>query len=165
MSIDLRMRILILAVVLLMACNSSYTPRPRGYFAIDFPERAYQVFDLPGFPYSFEYPVYAKVVRDSSFFGEATENPWWINIDFPQFGGKIHISYKAIGNNQLNKLVNDAFVMTNKHNLKAYSIEDSLMRNPAGVPGVYFKVGGDVATAHQCSEPSEVSSAVHTDAQ
>lgn len=149
MSIDLRMRVLLIGILLLMACNSSYTPRPRGYFAIDFPQRAYQVFDQPGFPYSFEYPVYAKVVRDTSFFGEATENPWWINIDFPQFGGKIHISYKAIGNHQLNKLVNDAFVMTNKHNLKAYSIEDSLMRNPAGVPGVYFKVGGDVATAHQ----------------
>ena len=70
---------------LLVACNSSYTPKPSGYYKIPFPEKKYQVFDRPDYPYSFEFPVYAKVVKDSTFFGEATENPWWINIDFPQW--------------------------------------------------------------------------------
>jgi gliding motility-associated lipoprotein GldD len=131
------------------ACNSDYTSKPKGYFKIDFPEKKYQSFDEPGYPYSFEYPVYAKVVKDSSFFGEATENPWWINIDFPQFSGKIHISYKSIGVNKFDKLVNDAYTMTNKHTSKAYSINDSLIQTPNEVRGIYFKVGGNVATANQ----------------
>jgi hypothetical protein len=59
--------------------------------------------------------VYAKVVKDSTFFGEKTENPWWINIDFPQFNGRIYVSYKTIGPNNFQKLVNDAFTLTNKH--------------------------------------------------
>ncbi|TDH24059.1 gliding motility lipoprotein GldD [Segetibacter sp. 3557_3] len=133
----------------LSSCNSDYTPKPKGYFKIPFPTKAYQQFNEPGYPYSFEYPVYAKVLKDSSFFNEATENPWWINIDFPQFNGKVHVSYKQIGTNQFDKLVNDAFTMTNKHNVKAYSIDDSLITTPNNVHGLFFKVGGNVATANQ----------------
>jgi gliding motility-associated lipoprotein GldD len=136
-------------VIFFSACNSDYTVKPKGYYKIDFPKKRYQVFQQPGYPYTFEYPVYAQVVKDTSFFGEATENPWWINIDFPQFNGKVHISYKSIASNKFDKLVNDAYTMTNKHTSKAYSINDSLMQTPNGVHGIYFKVGGNVATANQ----------------
>jgi gliding motility-associated lipoprotein GldD len=141
--------VILISIFLIVACNSEYTPKPKGYFKIDFPEKKYLVFDKPGYPYAFEYPQYANVVKDSSFFGEATENPWWINIDFAQFGGTVHVSYKAIGPNKFDKLVKDAFTMTNKHTLKAYSIDDSLMTTPNNVHGVFFKVGGNVATANQ----------------
>ena len=139
----------LITLVIFSACNSDYTPKPKGYFKIDFPQKQYRVFQQTGYPYSFEYPVYANVIKDSSFFGEATENPWWINIDYPQFNGRVHISYKEVGLNKLDKLVNDAFTMTNKHNLKAYSIDDSLMVTPNNVHGMFFKVGGNVATANQ----------------
>jgi gliding motility-associated lipoprotein GldD len=136
-------------MVFFPSCNSDYIPKPKGYFKIDFPKKEYVVFDKPGYPYSFEYPVYATVVKDSSFFGEATENPWWININFPQFNGTIYVSYKQIGPNKFDKLVNDAFTMTNKHSQKAYSIDDSVIATPNNVHGMYFKVGGNVATANQ----------------
>jgi gliding motility-associated lipoprotein GldD len=93
--------------------------------------------------------VYATVLKDSVFFGEATENPWWINIDFPQFQGRMYISYKEIGKNKFDTLLNDAFKMTSKHSTKAVSIDDSLMATPNGVHGLFFNVGGDVATANQ----------------
>jgi gliding motility-associated lipoprotein GldD len=131
------------------ACNSTYTPKPKGYFNIPFPQRAYQTFQQPGYPYTFEYPVYAKVVRDSTFFGDPTENPWWINVDFPGFNGKIYISYKPIGPNTLDTLIKDAYRLTGKHNTMAYSIEDTAFVTPQKVSGVYFTVGGNVATAHQ----------------
>jgi gliding motility-associated lipoprotein GldD len=131
------------------SCNDTFTPKPRGYFQIDFPRKEYKVFDQAGYPYSFEYPAYANVVKDSTFFGEATENPWWVNIDFPQFQGKMYLSYKSIGANRFDKLLNDAFNLTNKHSQKAYSIDDSLMITPNSVRGMFFKVGGDVATSYQ----------------
>jgi gliding motility-associated lipoprotein GldD len=134
---------------LLTSCNSNYVAKPRGYFKIDFPEKKYQIFDKPGYPYTFEYPVYATVLKDSLFFGEVTENPWWINIDFPQFQGRMYISYKEIGKNKFDTLLNDAFKMTSKHSTKAASIDDSLMATPNGVHGLFFNVGGDVATANQ----------------
>ncbi len=139
----------LMAALMVVSCNSEYTPKPRGYFKIDFPGKKYVVFNQPGYPYQFEYPAYATVVKDSSFFGDATENPWWINIDYPQFGGRMHISYKEIGANKFEKLVNDAFTMTNKHTSKAYSIDDSLISTPNNVHGVFFNVGGNVATANQ----------------
>lgn len=135
--------------VMLLSCNSDYMPKPKGYYRIDFPERKYQVFDQPGYPYSFEYPVYAKIVKDSTFFGETTENPWWINVDFPRFAGRIYVSYKEIGVNKFDTLIKHAFQLTGKHSSMAYSIEDSVMTTPLGAHGVFFSVGGDVATANQ----------------
>jgi gliding motility-associated lipoprotein GldD len=136
-------------VVSVLACNSPYTPKQKGYFKIDFPKHEYKVFDQAGYPYTFEYPVYANIIKDTTFFEDKPENPYWINIDFPRFGGKIYISYKEIGKNDLNKLVNDAYNMTYKHSTRATEIVDSAMRTATGVSGVFFSVGGNAATAKQ----------------
>ncbi len=136
-------------IILLAACNSSYTPKPAGYFKISFPAKKYQVFNQPGYPYTFEYPVYANVVKDSMFFDSITENPWWININFPQFNGRIYVSYKEIGKNKLGKLLNDAFNLTNKQSVKAESIGQSIIETPNNVHGMFFNLEGDVATANQ----------------
>jgi gliding motility-associated lipoprotein GldD len=137
-------------VALLFSCNSSYTYKKKGYFKIDFPEKKYQVFDQPGYPYRFEYPVYAIVSKDTSFFGEATENPWWINIDLPQFAGRIYISYKEVLKNNFDSLVNDGFKMAYKqHTDISTGINDSVMKTPKGAEGIYFSLGGNTATANQ----------------
>jgi gliding motility-associated lipoprotein GldD len=141
--------IAIIVDIFFTACNSTYTPKPEGYYKISFPEKKYQLFDVPGYPYTFEYPVYANVVKDSTFFDNKSENPWWININFPQFNGRIYISYKVIGQYKLDKLINDAFSLTNKHSVKADAIDDSLINTENNVHGMFFKVSGDVATANQ----------------
>lgn len=142
-------RFLPFCLLFFISCNTSYNPKPKGYFKIDFPEKKYQLFNSPGYPYTFEFPVYATVTKDSSFFGAATENPWWININFPRFNGRIYVSYKEINNNNFSKLLNDAFALSNKQSSKAYSIDDSAFVTPNKIHGVFFKVGGDVATANQ----------------
>ena len=139
-----------LLVVVAAACNTDYIIKPRGYFKIDFPEKSYQKFEQAGYPYTFEYPVYGKVVQDTLFFEERPENPYWINIDFPQFKGRIHISYKDIGRNNFDSLVNDAYTMSYKqHTYKASSIEPSPFTTPSGVEGVFFSLKGNTATAYQ----------------
>lgn len=157
---------LIVTVLVLISCNSPYIQKKTGYFKIDFPERKYQTFNEAGYPYTFEYPVYARIVKDSSLFD--SDNPYWINIVFPQFNGKIYISYKDIGGvsvykvkgangqyhdsiarNNFYKMVNDAYNLSFKNDIKANSIDDSVMHTPNGVEGVYFTLSGNVATAHQ----------------
>lgn len=153
----------------LAACNSNYIPKPRGYFKVDLPKHEYVTFEEPGYPYRFEYPVYAKVVKDSSYFGEAPENPWWINIDFPGFNGRIYVSYNIIGGratykvkksaagtyadsialNSFANLIDGSYKLTYKHGSKASSIEDSLLSTTKGIHGIYFRVGGNAATANQ----------------
>jgi gliding motility-associated lipoprotein GldD len=141
---------LLAAIILLAACNSDYTVKPRGYFRIDLPQKAYQRFDEPGFPYTFEYPVYGKVIRDTLFFDELAENPYWLNIDFPQFNGRIHLSYKAIGKNKLDSLVQDAYTLSYKqHTYKASAIDAKPFVSPNGIEGVFFSLRGNTATASQ----------------
>ncbi|WP_341834197.1 gliding motility lipoprotein GldD [Chitinophaga pollutisoli] len=142
--------LLILAFSFTACQQQGHTPKPRGYFRIDLPEKQYQLFDRPGYPYTFEYPVYANVVKDSLFFGEDTENPWWINLEFPEFNGKIYMSYKQVGGkNALDKLVNDAFKLTYKHTYKAESIEEEAITLPNGVSGLFYQVAGNAASAKQ----------------
>jgi gliding motility-associated lipoprotein GldD len=136
---------------LLTACNSNYSAgKKKGYFHIDFPEKKYRVFEEPGYPYTFEYPVYATVKKDSTFF-EDKAGDWWVNIDVPQFAGRIYISYKTIGGeNKFDSLVRDGFKMAYKQHVDVSTgIEDSLMLTPNGVEGIYFSLGGNTATANQ----------------
>ncbi len=136
---------------ILLACNSDYsTGKKKGYFKIDFPEKKYRLFDQPGYPYTFEYPVYATVVKDSTFFDEKAGD-WWINIDIPQFAGRIYVSYKGIGKeNVFDSLVKDGFRMVYTKNVDVSTgIRDSLMQTPNGVEGLYFSLEGNTATANQ----------------
>ena len=141
---------LVVLIAVISGCNSPYTFKKQGYFHIDFPEKKYQLFNQPGYPYTFEYPVYSQVVKDTTFFDARPENEWWINIDVPRFGGRIYISYKEVGKNDFDSLVNDGFKMAYKqHTDISTGINDSLMKTPNGVEGIYFSLRGNTATANQ----------------
>jgi gliding motility-associated lipoprotein GldD len=153
--------------MIIFSCNSTYTSKKRGYFKVNFPERKYLKFDKVDFPYSFEYPAYATIIKDSAYFDSTSDNPYWVNVDFQTFHGKIYISYKTIGGksvykiktsggykdsagvNAYDKMVNDAFNLTYKNDIKAYSIEDSVMHTPNNLSGIFFHLSGNVATANQ----------------
>jgi gliding motility-associated lipoprotein GldD len=159
---------LLLMIALFVSCNNTYIPKPRGYYKIDFPAHTYQVFDQPGFPYSFEYPAYATIIQDSTFFEQQPENPYWRNIEFPQFHGKIYLSYieiggksrfkvrnakgqyiDSVGTNTFDNLIKSSYALTYKHTYKASSIDDSAFTTATGIEGIYFKIGGNAATANQ----------------
>ena len=154
--------------ILLLSCNSPYVSKRKAYFKIDLPKRNYVKFDRPGFPYSFEYPAYANIIQDTTYFDASPENPYWINIDFPTLNARVFLSYKIIGGkagykikgadgkykdsigiNTFDNMVNDAFNLTNKNNVISNSIKDSLIFTSNGINGIFFKVGGNAATAKQ----------------
>ena len=153
---------------ILVGCNSTYTSKKTGYFNIDLPKKEYALFNEPGFPYSFEYPIYATIVKDSTYFDKNPENDFWRNIDFTNFNAKIFLSYKIIGGkalykikkadgsyrdslgiNAYDKMINDAFNLTNKNDDVATSKKDSLFKTANNVAGLLFKLGGNAATQRQ----------------
>lgn len=157
-----------ICILFIIACNSNYSPKQKGYFKVEFPARNYQRFDEAGFPYTFEYPVYATVTKDTTFFEEKPENPFWLNVDFPRFNGRIYISYNIIGGratfkvkikegiyvdsvgiNTFEQLIKSSYDLTFKHAYKASSIEDSVFRTNNGVEGIYFNIEGNAATSNQ----------------
>ena len=158
----------ILSTLFFVNCNSTYTSKKKGYYRINFPQRKYVKFDQPGFPYSFEYPIYATIEEDSLLSNQKGQDPYSINIDFPSLNGKIYITYKiigqtsiyqvkntgggyrdSIGKNIFQNLVNDCYNLTYKNDVKANSIEDSVMHTPNDITGIFFRLSGSVATAKQ----------------
>ena len=158
----------LLPVLLIAACNSNYTSKKTGYFKIDLPEKKYVLFDDPGIPYSFEYPAYATIIKDSTYFDANPENDYWRNIDFKNLNAKIFLSYKVVGGkalykikmpngsykdstgvNMYDKMINDAFNLTNKNDDVATSKKDSLFTTANKVSGLLFKLGGNAATQRQ----------------
>ena len=135
----------IFVFLLVSSCRDSYTPKPRGYFRIDLPQRSYRVFDST-FPYSFEYPSYADISADSSRMAE----PYWINIRYKPFNATLHISYKVIEGN-LPQYLNDAHVLVNKHIPKANAISQREFIDPSHrVFGLVFDIrGADAASPYQ----------------
>lgn len=122
---------------LLVSCESNYYPKPKGYIRIDLPEKSYQTFDSD-YPYTFAYPVYANVEPNTV----QADNPYWIDINFPKFKGKLHISYKPINNN-LAAYLEDTRTMVMKHIPKSNGIENKLFENPErNVYGLTYNISG-----------------------
>ncbi len=154
--------------IIVSACNSTYTSKKQGFYKIALPEKKYRLFDEPGIPYSFEYPVYAAIVKDSTYFDAGAENAYWRNIDFPGFEAKIFLSYKAIGGkalykikgpdgryrdsfgiNSFDKMIDDAFKLTNKNDDIATSKKVIPFKTAGNISGIQFSLGGNAATPRQ----------------
>lgn len=120
------------------------TPKPRGYFRIDLPEREYQSLEIDC-PYSFEYPKYSQIIQDPG----KTGKPCWINIHFPEFNGDIHISYKQVKGN-LKTYTEDARKLAYKHTVKAEAIAEQAYRDTQrNVYGIFYDLKGNVASPAQ----------------
>ncbi|MBU0487562.1 MAG: gliding motility lipoprotein GldD [Bacteroidetes bacterium] len=127
-------------VLFLVACggeDQTFMPKPVGYYRITMPEKEYQVFDTI-FPYSFEYPRYSHIEPDMNPGAEK----YWINITFPQFRGKIYLSYLEVKNN-LNLYLEDTRTFTNKHIPFATAISERVIVNDTNrVYGILYKIEG-----------------------
>jgi len=131
-------------LLVLASCGPTPVPKPRAFFRIDLPEKEYQLFDQ-GYPYSFEYPVYAVASRDLSPAAE----PWWLNVEIPRFKASIHLSYKKIDNN-LAEYLDDTHKLLTKHIPKASGIrEDMISNEEARVYGIIYHIRG-VGVASTC---------------
>lgn len=111
--------ILFILSLLAAACSDTPLPKPRGYVRIDLPQKNYQIFDTT-FPYAFEYPSYSRIVPAR----HANGNPYWLDIEFPQFKATIYLSYKPI-KGDLRTLSEDSRTFVMKHIPRATSIDQS----------------------------------------
>lgn len=143
----------IVFLLLLTACGGGetrFTPKPRAYPKVVYPKKAYQQFDKDYCAFTFEYPVYAEIQQDTSFFEQLPPHPCWFDLYIPNFGSRLHCSYVPInGKRAFEQLKADAFEMTDWHNKRANYIEEVLIDKPNGVGGMVFLVEGDVASPFQ----------------
>lgn len=132
---------------LLSACASDPpAPKPRGYFNIELPQKKYQQY-AGDCAYSFNYPVYGKVEADR----DKNAQPCWNNLVFPQFNGRLHLTYHQIDSKEdFTRLVEYARELAFKHTVKANAIDQKIINYPEKkVYGVYYAIDGNTASSVQ----------------
>ena len=143
----IKILVIIAMAVTFTSCGeeTNYMPKPRGYFRIDLPEKAYQSVDTIE-RYRFECPQYAFVTNDPY----SPEQKNWVNVEMPVFKGSIHLTHKNIDDN-LGEYLEDVHTMLTKHIQKANGIRDSLIINDKHhVYGMLIEMDGKgVATPMQ----------------
>jgi gliding motility-associated lipoprotein GldD len=144
----MRYKILILIVILtFVGCKQKYTPKPRGYFRIDFPAKVYHPIENR-FHYRFEIPDYAAVMPDS----RNPDRPDWINIAVPASKAEIHISYYDLksSDGNLSELMEESRQLAYKHSIKADAIDEQIFISRGNnVYGTVYKIEGNAASPMQ----------------
>lgn len=129
--------------------NGIVLPKPRSYPKIEWPDKNYVNFDESYCAFKFQYPEYAEVKKDEYFFEEKPTDECWFDIKLAPFNGALHCSYISLENRtHFDKMVNDAFTMVGKHNIKADFRDDFPIEN-GDVSGMLFELEGDVASKLQ----------------
>lgn len=143
--------LLLIIILIISSCKDNYTPKPRGFFRIGFPEKEYK--SMPNnFPYSFEIPTYSSIEKDKHNYNK----PYWINVAVPANKVEIHFSYYNIeqqGKNTMEtlmKLMEDTRDLAYKHTMKADAIEERIFMNPGRkVYGTIYNIEGNAASPMQ----------------
>ena len=125
--------------------QEDYSPKPRGFFRIEFPEKKYEKVET-GCPFGFEIPSYSILSEEDSH-----KHPCWKNLDFPQFNARLHVSYLPITQKTpLNQLIEDARTFAFKHTTKATAIDQSAIKNDQpNVSGLQYEISGNTASNYQ----------------
>lgn len=139
---------LLILIFTLFGCASESvdSPKPKGYFRIKFPVKTYRTYQS-NCPFTFDYPVYAKMVIDS----DKNAKPCWTNLNFPQFNGQLHLTYYDVfTEDNYNEMTESARKLAMKHTIKANSIDQKLINYPdRKVYGVYYAIDGNTASSVQ----------------
>lgn len=126
--------------------STGYAPKPKGFQKIDLPKHEYQKLDN-SHPYSFEYSKSAIIQNDSTVNSE----PHWIIVYYPELDARIQFTYKPL-NGDLKKLeshIGDAFKLASKHQVKAYSQQESVVQLKSGKKAVVIQLEGEVPSHYQ----------------
>ncbi|MGQ7870022.1 gliding motility lipoprotein GldD [Sunxiuqinia sp. sy24] len=141
-----RLFLIVILIVLLASCQKEYTPKPRGYFRIDFPEKSYHGLSKD-LPYSFEIADYStpRSAPDS----ENSANSAWMTISTPANKADLHLSYAHL-NKDLQKHLEESRRLAYDHTIKADAIEERLFINPEqNVYGTIYYIEGNAASPIQ----------------
>lgn len=135
---------ILLFLLATISCQEKYTPKPYGYYRIDFPEKEWFL-TADTLPYRFDMAVLALLEADQAKDAE----PGWMNIHYPQHNAKIHLSYKKImDNSSLVSYIEDCHRLAYTHTIKAESINEKYYRK-GDLFGLIYYIEGNTASSTQ----------------
>jgi len=122
---------------------SDFLPKPKGYNRIDLPIASYQPM-TEKHPFNFQYSTQAILKPDSVRWAE----PHWMYVYYPKLNAVIQLTYKPLGGDKIKmaKLIDDAHKLVAKHGLKAYAIQNYILKMPSGQKAMLMELEGEVPT-------------------
>ena len=149
----MKLSTLVLVIILFLSCQSEQAiiPKPRIYPRIDFPVKNYQPFSRKACPFIFEKPDYLSYQKDSISSIDIDGADCWFDLYCEDLNSIFHFSYIQFeSRNTYDALIEDAFEMVDKHNVKANYRSESIIENEdARLYGVLFEIDGPVAAPLQ----------------
>lgn len=139
-------------IVAFLSCKKEIPlPKPKAYPRFDFPTQQGSIpFSTADCPFTFRYPDYVTIERDTLFFNETPDDPCWLNIKYSSLQGMIHLSYKSLQKHKLQTLTEEYHRLKNEHVRVAQYIDDSEIKDSKrAIYGLLSDLGGDTASAHQ----------------
>lgn len=136
----------VIVLLLVASCTTPYQPKPRGYNRLELPDPEY-VLSPDTLPYQFEYSRHARFLRDTSWIRDRH----WVEIYYPALQATIHVTYKSVQHSDklLKEYLKDAYVLTAKHQIKAYAIDETIVRTPKGNTAIVAELDGEVPSQFQ----------------
>ena len=101
----------------LSSCEETHVPRPRGYFRIDLPEKAYTRYE-GSCPVGMDIPVYSQVELFKEY---DSADSCWFNLVFPRNNARIYCTYLPV-HGDIDRLISDSYAFAFKHEMKADAI-------------------------------------------
>ncbi|HMJ69563.1 MAG TPA: gliding motility lipoprotein GldD [Cyclobacteriaceae bacterium] len=138
---------LVISTAIATSCSrGDYQPKPKGYNRIPLPDTG-RIALPDSLPYRFEYSRYAKLMKDTSWIREKH----WVEIYYPTLKANIHITYKKLMNSEqlLKEFLNDSYVLTAKHQIKANAINETIVTTERGKVAVIAEIEGEVPSQFQ----------------
>ncbi len=137
---------MIFVALLVTSCSREYQPKPKGFNRLILPEASYQM-SPDTLPYQFEYSKHARFLKDTSWVSEKH----WVEVYYPELKATIHVTYKKVNRNSklLKEFLQDAYVLTSKHQIKAYAIDETIVKTPSGKTAVVAELEGEVPSQFQ----------------
>ncbi len=142
-----------LFAICLVSCRTedARIPKPRMYPKVINPERIMEEKNNAFCDFTFDFPTYGAVIKDTAFFDEKPLHECWFDLYLKPFSGYIHFSYYPVLNREtLDELIGDSYELVEKHNVKADYRNDRLIDNPPEkIYGILFEIDGPVASPLQ----------------
>lgn len=144
----LKNSLLLILILVAFGCGKKvdFIPKAKGYPRIDLPKHSYSAIQEKH-PFIFEMANEAVLLKDT--YAKAGDH--WVIIKYPKLNATIQLTYYPL-NNDLKKLqgiVNDAYKLTSKHQIRAYSIDEKIYTAPNGTRATVLNITGNVPSQMQ----------------
>lgn len=137
--------IALVAILVLQASGEEAMPKPRGYFRIELPQKAYV-------PYESSCPLVIEVADNSKvevFKNRESKDSCWFNVYYPRLNARLHCTYLPIAGD-FERLITETYGFAARHEMKASALKRTFIEDSTrNVFGILYDIEGEAASQMQ----------------